>query len=126
MLLTIGQVAQRAGLRPSAIRFYEKSGLLPAPIRDCGQRRYDLRIPERIAVLRRAKQCGLTPEQARRILLGDGPPGERWRSGAQEKIAQLEAVEERIAHMKDLLGRSCHCVDLGECGRRILLRDNSV
>ncbi len=39
--LTIGDVARRSGLRPSALRYYEEAGLLPAPARVNGRRRYD-------------------------------------------------------------------------------------
>jgi MerR family transcriptional regulator, redox-sensitive transcriptional activator SoxR len=57
MLLTIGEVARQSGLRPSAIRFYEKSGLLPTPLRSGGQRRYDASVLRRLAVLQRATAC---------------------------------------------------------------------
>jgi DNA-binding transcriptional MerR regulator len=39
-LLTIGELARRAGVSPSALRYYEEVGLLPAPVRVSGQRRY--------------------------------------------------------------------------------------
>ena len=42
--LTIGQVARRAGLKTSAIRYYESVGLLPEPERESGQRRYEYQI----------------------------------------------------------------------------------
>ena len=50
-LFTIGEIAKEAGLRTSAIRFYEKEGLLPKPIRAGGQRRYDASVLGRLAVL---------------------------------------------------------------------------
>ncbi|HYM70543.1 MAG TPA: MerR family DNA-binding transcriptional regulator, partial [bacterium] len=39
--LTIGEVAKRVGLRPSAVRYYERIGILPEPARQSGRRRYD-------------------------------------------------------------------------------------
>src|SRR5262249_12245793 len=100
--MTIGEVAKQARLRASAIRFYEKRGLLPKPIRSSGQRRYDAGILERLAVLERAKDCGFTLEEARMLFggfRGDAPVSERWRALAARKIAELDALSERIAGM---------------------------
>ncbi|MBZ5617918.1 MAG: MerR family transcriptional regulator [Acidobacteriia bacterium] len=123
--MTIGQVAKQIGLRASAIRFYEKSGLLPKPLRSGGQRRYDSAILERLAVLERAKDCGFTLEEVRRLFNGfrrDVPLSERWQGLARKKIAELDALTQRIAVMKELLERAqkCRCIDFHECGRRIL------
>lgn len=117
---TIGEVAKKAGLRASAIRFYEKAGLLPKPIRSGGQRRYDPSILGRLAVLQRAKECGLTLEEARGLLNEQGRPSERWQRVALKKIAALDAAIERIAAMRELLQRRCECTDLEECGRRMV------
>jgi MerR family redox-sensitive transcriptional activator SoxR len=118
--MTIGEVAKQAGLRASAIRYYERVGLLPAPVRAGGQRRYDHRILTRLAVLRRAKNCGFTLDEARQLFNDQGSPHERWQRVAGKKIVELDALAERIARMKDLLERRCQCADLDECGRRIL------
>lgn len=84
--LSIGQVAKQAGLRPSAIRFYEKAGLLPKPLRSGGQRRYDSSILSRLAVLQRAKECCLTLDEARGLFNDHGRPSERWQRIARKKI----------------------------------------
>jgi MerR family redox-sensitive transcriptional activator SoxR len=123
--MTIGQVAKEGGLRASAIRFYEKSGLLPKPPRSGGQRRYDPAILERLAVLERAKDCGFTLEEVRTLFngfRGDVPLSRRWQELARKKIAELDALAERITAMKELLERAqkCRCLDFQECGRRIL------
>jgi DNA-binding transcriptional MerR regulator len=118
--MTIGEVAKRAGLRASAIRFYEKSGLLPKPVRASGQRRYDGAVFEKLAVLERAKACGFTLEEIRALFNGEGRHSERWRVLAQKKIAELDAATQRIAAMQELLEQHCQCIDLAECGRRIL------
>jgi MerR family redox-sensitive transcriptional activator SoxR len=125
--MTIGQVATQAGLRASAIRFYEKAGLLPKPVRSGWQRRYDNAILERLAVLEFAKECGFTLAEARQLFNGfrdEAPLSERSRDLASKKILELDALSQRIAVMTDLLKRAqaCRCVDLHECGRRILQR----
>lgn len=118
--LTIGEVAKQAGLRPSAIRFYEKKGLLPHPLRSGGKRRYDPSIVARLAVLERAKQCGFTLTEAGDLFNDSGQPSERWQRIARKKLAELDAMVARIATMRDLLERRCNCADLDECGRKMI------
>jgi MerR family redox-sensitive transcriptional activator SoxR len=118
--MTIGEVAKRTGLRPSAIRYYERVGLLPKPARTSGQRRYDNRILARLAVLTRAKNCGFTLDEVRQLFNYPGRPAERWQRVARQKVAELDALIERIQGMKDLIVRHCQCADLDECGRRLL------
>ncbi len=119
-LLTIGEVAKRAGIRASAIRFYEKADLLPKPARSGGQRRYDPSVLGRIALLQHAKDCGLTLDEARGLFNDCGRPSERWQRVARKKIAELDAMIDRIAAMRDLLQQRCECADLDECGRKII------
>ena len=58
--LTIGEVARQAGIRPSALRYYESIGLLPVPRRVNGRRRYDPAIVQQLTVLQVARQAGFT------------------------------------------------------------------
>ena len=118
--MTIGEVAKQAGLRASAIRYYEKAGLLPQPARSGGQRRYDDRILRRLAVLERAKSCGFTLEEVRQFFSDRGRPSESWQRIARKKMAELDELIQKIAVMRELLERRCQCADLEECGRRIL------
>jgi MerR family redox-sensitive transcriptional activator SoxR len=119
-LLTIGEVAKKAGLRASAIRFYEKKGLLPKPMRSGGQRRYDPSVLGRLAVLRRATECGFTLEEALEFFNDCGRPSERWQRVARKKIVELDALVERAQAMREMLERHCECADLDECGRRMV------
>ena len=117
--MTIGEVAKKTGLRASAIRYYERAGLLPKPFRCFGQRRYDDHIFDRIAVLKRAKACGFTLIEIGMLLNGEGRHSMKWRRIAEKKIAELDTALERITAMKDLLRLSCHCATADECGRCI-------
>jgi MerR family redox-sensitive transcriptional activator SoxR len=117
--MTIGEVAKKTGLRASAIRFYERAGLLPKPVRSFGRRRYDDRIFDRIAVLERAKACGFTLTEIGILFHDQGRHSMKWRRIAEKKIAELDTALERIAAMKDLLRRSCQCATADECGRCI-------
>jgi MerR family redox-sensitive transcriptional activator SoxR len=122
--LTIGEVARRAGVRTSALRYYESVGLLPAPARvHGGHRRYDGSILELLAVLRMAQQAGCTIAEMHLLVAGfeaETPASERWQLLAQKK---LEEVEEVIAHAqqtKRLLERllQCGCLRLEECPQK--------
>jgi DNA-binding transcriptional MerR regulator len=126
--MTIGQVAKESGLAASAIRFYERAGVLPKPSRFAGRRRYDPAILERLAVLDRAKACGFSLSEIRQLFYGfrDGaPPSERWRTLAKRKIIELDDMVQKIAATKELLLRSCTCKDFSECGQRILDKKRS-
>ena len=122
--MSIGEVARTAGVRPSALRYYEGVGLLPPPERENGRRRYDgevLReVLDRLAVVRVAQQAGFTISEIGTLLDGfpeDTPPSERWRLLAEEKLPEVEALVERALGMKDLLERGlrCECLRLEEC-----------
>src|SRR2546430_4696979 len=81
--LTISQVARQIRLRPSAIRYYERIGLLPPAGRLSGQRRYDLTVFYRLAIIQRARQLGFTLSEIRHLFFGFRDitrPSERWRT----------------------------------------------
>jgi MerR family redox-sensitive transcriptional activator SoxR len=120
----IGEVARRAGVRPSTLRYYEGIGMLPPPERVNGRRRYDGEVLgevlDRLAVVRVAQQAGFTISEIRTLLDGfseDTPPSERWRLLAEEKLPEVEELVERALGMKRLLERSmrCECLRLEDC-----------
>jgi MerR family redox-sensitive transcriptional activator SoxR len=118
--LTIGQVARQAGVATSAIRYYESIGLLTPPPRISGQRRYPPSVLERLSVIQSARQLGLSIEEIRTLLFGfpDGaPPTERWRTMAEKKLPELEALLKQITALKHQLeaGSACECGDINEC-----------
>jgi len=119
-MLTIGQVAHQARLRTSAIRYYERIGLLPAAARHNGRRRYTDDVLRRLTVIRFAREHGFTLEEIRRLFAGR-PYSRRLRRLAGQKIAELEHAIERARTMQALLGKAlrCKCLSLEECGRRL-------
>jgi len=86
--LSIGQVARRVGLRTSAIRYYEKVGLLPRAPRVGRQRRYEPQVLERLAVVRFAQFVGLRLSEIKWLLndVPGRPPPERWRQLARQRL----------------------------------------
>src|SRR5213594_3012344 len=120
-MLTIGQVASRAGLRASAVRYYEAQGLLPAASRRGGKRVYDASILERLAVIALAKMAGFEIHEIRDALsrVGDGSPARTWKMLGKAKCGALDEQISRLTRMKDVLAklRGCRCATLEECGR---------
>jgi MerR family redox-sensitive transcriptional activator SoxR len=122
--MTIGEVAKRAGLAPSAIRYYEKSGLIPAPHRRSKQRRYDPEILGRIAFIQLARDAGFTIRETRTLISGFAPntkPSARWRTLAEKKLAEIDAQMARARKMQALLkeGFRCGCPALEDCERAL-------
>ena len=118
--LSIGEVANRAGVRTSALRYYESIGLLPAPKRINGRRAYEEPILQQLAILQLAQKAGFTMNEIDELLHGfaaDTPPAERWQAMAHKKLAELEATISRAQQMKALLehGLRCNCLRLEEC-----------
>jgi MerR family transcriptional regulator, redox-sensitive transcriptional activator SoxR len=120
-LLTIGEVAERSGLAGSAIRFYERKGLVQAQRTDGGQRRFRRDVLRRIAFIRIAQRVGLTLEEitaALAVLPADRAPTRQdwkrltagWRARIDERIALLEALQ---GGLSTCIG--CGCLSLRTC-----------
>lgn len=121
---TISDVARHAGIRPSAIRYYESVGLLPPPARVNGRRRYDEDVLQRLAVIAWAQQMGFTIAEIGTLLHGfsaDTPAWARWQTLATEKMPQIDALIEQAYRMKRLLEESlrCECLTLDDCARAL-------
>jgi DNA-binding transcriptional MerR regulator len=122
MEMTIGELADRAGLAASAIRYYEDLKLLPRPARAGGRRVYDEATLDRLLVIAFAKEAGFTLREIRQLFDGfasDTPAGVRWRKLATAKLEEMEALAARIEAMKQLLREAlrCGCVELDACGK---------
>jgi DNA-binding transcriptional MerR regulator len=115
-LLTIGELARRAGVTASAVRYYEDLGLLPTPTRISGQRRYPESAARLVAAILLYSDAGFTlAEQKALIAPRDGAPG--WRRLAERKLAELDeriakaqAAREAISH-----GLRCPHEDITQC-----------
>jgi DNA-binding transcriptional MerR regulator len=126
--LSIGAVARQAGVAPSALRYYEKAGLLPAPARASRRRLYDQQILGRIRIILLARDAGFTVRETRAFLSGfplGATPATRWRAMAVQKLAELDALIARVTNMKSILEASfqCECRRLEDCERLIAARN---
>src|SRR5579871_2241959 len=119
--MTIGEVAERANVATSALRFYEREGLIGAARSDGGQRRYQREVLRRVAFIRAAQRVGLSLEEIKAAL---GTLPERrtptaadwkrlstsWRPLLDRRIAELERVRDKL---DSCIG--CGCLSLQVC-----------
>src|SRR6266851_5591218 len=128
--LTISQVARQIRLRSSAIRYYERIGLLPPAQRLGGQRRYDPTVLYRLAIIQRARQLGFTLTEIRHLFFGFRDitrASERWRTLSQRKLAELDHLMDGIKAVRGVLKKlmtKCQCDTLDQCGKGIFQNMN--
>ncbi len=115
--LTIGEVAARARINTSHIRYYERVGVLPHAERGSGgQRRYAPGVLDRLAIIDVAQRAGLTLDEIR-DLTGSENHGERIRALAARKLPAVEALIARAEAMRAWLhaAQSCDCATVDVC-----------
>jgi len=127
--MKIGELAGRTGMNASAIRYYERLGLLAAPERAGGQRRYSDEAVHRVLLIRFASQMGFTLGEIKAFLGGlrnDAPVGPRWRKLAHRKMKELAETIERSRRLTSLLDHllRCRCASLGVCVERLKLNSD--
>lgn len=118
--LSIGDAARRAGVRASALRYYEAVGILPAPARSGGRRWYDEAAMQRIDMLKFAQQAGFTLKEIKLLFDSFGseaPLSARWQTLARRKLAELDAMAARVEQMRQMLelGLKCGCIRIEDC-----------
>jgi MerR family redox-sensitive transcriptional activator SoxR len=119
--LSIGEVAARSGVAPSALRFYERQGLIDSARSDGNQRRYDRAVLRRIAFVQAGRAAGVTLADIRSAL--EGLPtrrtpsrkdwerlSNRWRDDLDRRIETLQALRDRLT---TCIG--CGCLSIDRC-----------
>lgn len=128
--LTIGEVSRKTGLASSAIRYYEREGLIPRAPKEGGRRIYDPEILDRLAVIGVAKAAGLTIRETKRLLSGLGgqrPAAEAWQQLTRDKLEEIEGRIKSLEQMKHVLEvlMICDCPTLDDCGRALREREDA-
>ncbi len=124
--MKIGELARCTGLNASAIRYYEKIGLLAPPHRQGGQRRYPDDAIDRVLLMRFASEMGFTLAEMKLFLEGlqnNVPVGPRWKKLATRKLTEVEQNIARSLRLKSLLQHllRCRCASLQVCVQRLSL-----
>lgn len=118
--MRIGDVAKRANIPASTLRYYERIGLIDPPQRIGGQRHYDEGILDRLKIIQIAKDAGFSLNDIRPLLEADNsnePLSSVWRNLAQQKIVEIETIIQQYQGIHRMLSRSidCHCRGLADC-----------
>ncbi|HEY1012680.1 MAG TPA: MerR family DNA-binding protein [Herpetosiphonaceae bacterium] len=118
--LTTGAVAQALGLRTSAVRYYERIGLIPRPPLVSGQRRYDPSILPLLQLIQVGQQAGFSLIELHTLVHGFDPatpPSARWQALAHTKLAEIRTRMQHLAAMEQMLmgALACTCPTVTAC-----------
>ena len=117
--MSIGELARRSGLATSAIRYYESIGLLEAPSRLSGKRRYGQRALQRLAVISAGQNAGLSLTEIAELLRADdqGHVSDRLQALAQQKLPEVAELIVRATAVRAWLeaAAECRCPSLEQC-----------
>jgi MerR family redox-sensitive transcriptional activator SoxR len=106
-LMTIGEVAHRAHVATSTIRYYERRGLLDADARQSGQRRYRLGTLRRLVFIGMMQDIGLTLDEVDGIL--NAATAAEWKPIAGQRLAALDEQIAQLQHARGLLAAALLC-----------------
>ena len=115
-LLSITEVGEATGLRSSALRYYEKAGLIRPSGRSGGRRHYEPAVLQRLAVVALLQEVGFTIGEFSELVNRRGKR-QRWRSLAEDKLGEIDSHLERVAAARELLTAAvdCGCSSLEDC-----------
>jgi len=118
--MSITQVTQQTGVRPSALRYYEEIGLLSPIRRVSGRRQYDESVLQRLALIQTGQRAGFTLAELGTLLnnvLDSEAGGAEWHSLVERKLNEMDTLLRNIESMKRLLVdiMDCDDVSLAEC-----------
>lgn len=116
-LLTIGELARRTGVAPSALRYYEERGLIPAPARISGQRRYPASIVGIIGIILLLRDAGFSLAEQKTLMAAWADTSHEWRQLAQRKLAELDEHIARAQAARQAIDDALHCPheDIRQC-----------
>jgi DNA-binding transcriptional MerR regulator len=106
-LLSIGEVAARAGVATSTLRYYERRGLLTADSRRSGQRRYGVESLRRLVFIGMLQDAGLALDDIDGILHAGGI--HEWKAIAAKRLAALDEEIDRLQRARSYLDGALHC-----------------
>lgn len=115
--LTIGEVARRSGVAATTLRYYERIGLVPAPARVGGQRRYRDDVLARLQVIGLCKSAGFGLDEIRVLFADDVPGRPASRALAAGKLAEIDARIQELARARAVIewGMRCTCPSIEAC-----------
>ncbi len=115
----IGDVAERTGLAVSALRYYDRLGLLGAVPRRAGARRFPSTALRRLALIRAAQEAGFSLAEIK-LLLDQRPDAsvrQQWEALAARRLPELDALITRLSRLRETVADclACGCLSLATC-----------
>lgn len=107
--LSIGELARRVGARPSALRYWERAGLLEPVVRVNGRRRYDAGAVKRVGLIRLCEDVGFGIAEIRELLATDPDGGQIWREQGKAKLADIQDQIARLQAATRFLEHALNC-----------------
>jgi DNA-binding transcriptional MerR regulator len=108
-LLTIGELARRAGVATSALRYWEELGLLPAPARVSGQRRYPESAVTQVGIILLQRDAGFSLAEQKALMAARGVGLDEWRRLARRKLADLDEQIAKAQAAREAIEHGLHC-----------------
>jgi MerR family redox-sensitive transcriptional activator SoxR len=116
-LLTIGELAGRAGVATSALRYYEELGLLPPPARISGQRRYPESAVWLVGIILLLRDVGFSLAESKAFMASRAVAPDEWRRLAGRKLAELDEQIAKAQTAREAIKHALRCPheDIVQC-----------
>jgi DNA-binding transcriptional MerR regulator len=108
-LLTIGELASRAGVATSALRYWEELGLLPAPARISGQRRYPESAVALVGVILLLHDVGFSLAEQKALMASRGVAPDEWQRLARRKLTELDEQIAKARAAREAIDHALRC-----------------
>lgn len=108
-LIAIGELARRTGLASSALRYYERLGLLSPAGRAGGRRHYGAASAERVALIQLCRDAGFTLREIRALVTAGSRKTRSWTRLVEAKLRELEARVAQAERAKALVEHALAC-----------------
>ncbi|MGW4158153.1 MerR family transcriptional regulator [Streptomyces sp. NPDC004788] len=116
-LLSISEVSRRAGIATSALRYYERCGLIPEGVKLAGRRHYPPAVLHRLSAIKICQRIGFSLTEISALLQGNGVGGGVWRHVATVRRSEVEREIEALNGLLRLIDQTldCECLTLCDC-----------
>ena len=116
-LLTIGELSRRAGVATSAVRYYEELGLLPAPARISGQRRYPESAIRLVGTILLLRDVGFSLAEQKALVASRAVARDDWRRLARRKLVDLDQQIDKAQTAREAIQHALRCrhEDIMQC-----------
>ena len=108
-LLTIGELARRAGVATSALRYWEELGLLPAPTRISGQRRYPESAVALVGVILLLHDVGFSLAEQKALMASRRVAPDEWQRLARRKLTELDEQIAKVQAAREAIDHALRC-----------------